>query len=143
MNSRIVVVGSSEVAISFLEQLVYSPHLHFTNLVLVSLHGLSISPPSVTAHNPWCTTSTAALLGLNTWVNVLKGKLTFINRSVSHSYRHTHVHVCVITCMQQRQFESFQHSSATHIHTYMSVHAYHILSLLLHVRVLSLGLNSM
>ncbi|KAI8924099.1 hypothetical protein BC831DRAFT_498577 [Entophlyctis helioformis] len=39
INSRIVVLGGSDVSTAFLERLVYTPHLHFTHLTLISKGG--------------------------------------------------------------------------------------------------------
>ncbi|KAL2917552.1 hypothetical protein HK105_202835 [Polyrhizophydium stewartii] len=39
VNSRIVVLGGSDVSTAFLEHLVYTPHLHFTHVTLISADG--------------------------------------------------------------------------------------------------------
>ncbi|POM71218.1 Adenylate kinase [Phytophthora palmivora] len=44
INQRVVLVGASDAALSCLARLVTTPYLHFSNLTLVSPHGLMIAP---------------------------------------------------------------------------------------------------
>uniref|UniRef100_UPI00398F1531 cilia- and flagella-associated protein 61 n=1 Tax=Pristiophorus japonicus TaxID=55135 RepID=UPI00398F1531 len=89
INSRIVVIGSSEVAISFLETLVFCPHLRFNNITFVSTCGC----PG-THSNPVCRRFQArshsyehddyTLISLQSWVNVVIGKMIGIDRAAKH-----------------------------------------------------------
>ncbi|EDO37268.1 predicted protein [Nematostella vectensis] len=87
INARIVVVGASDVGISFLETFVFCPHLRFNNLTLVSPQGL----PGQTAPDKLvnsCLPSSMcydddiyANMSLRTWINVVKGSMTAIDRT--------------------------------------------------------------
>ncbi|KAG7378070.1 hypothetical protein PHYPSEUDO_010587 [Phytophthora pseudosyringae] len=44
INQRVVLVGASDAALSCLVRLVATPYLHFSNLSLVSPHGLTVAP---------------------------------------------------------------------------------------------------
>ncbi|XP_071962157.1 cilia- and flagella-associated protein 61-like [Antedon mediterranea] len=87
INARIVIVGSSDVSISFLETLAFCPHLRFNNLVLISPHGLpgDNTPDDVvssflsTPHN--YTQNELAQISLRTWVNVVNAKMIAIDRA--------------------------------------------------------------
>ncbi|KAJ8275016.1 hypothetical protein COCON_G00096410 [Conger conger] len=88
VNIRIVVVGASDTGISFLEMLAFCPHLRFNNLTLISSHGL---PGSADGENiSFLATSHSygdrdhAQLSLRSWVNVIVGKMTGINRADKH-----------------------------------------------------------
>ncbi|XP_064599733.1 cilia- and flagella-associated protein 61-like [Liolophura sinensis] len=90
INARIVVVGASDVGIAFLETLAYCPHLQFNNLVLISPHGLPgemakdelrdsmLSQSHCYSHDEY------AKISLRTWVNVVYGKMTAIDRKKKH-----------------------------------------------------------
>ncbi|XP_075059935.1 cilia- and flagella-associated protein 61 [Mixophyes fleayi] len=87
INARIVVVGASDVGISFLETLVFCPHLKFNNITLISTHGLpGNNPPVSCADRDFLASSHCyndkdyALMSLRSWVNVVVGKMTGIDR---------------------------------------------------------------
>ncbi|KAM6455925.1 cilia- and flagella-associated protein 61 [Liasis olivaceus] len=90
VNCRIVVVGASNVGISFLETLIFCPHLKFNNLTLISAHGLPGKDESNNLHkrfliNSYCfNEDDYALMSLGSWINVVAGKMTAINRSAKH-----------------------------------------------------------
>uniref|UniRef100_A0A670Y9B6 L-amino-acid oxidase n=1 Tax=Pseudonaja textilis TaxID=8673 RepID=A0A670Y9B6_PSETE len=90
VNCRIVVVGASNVGISFLETLIFCPHLKFNNLTLISAHGLPGKDKSNNLHkefliNSYCfNEDDYALMSLGSWINVVAGKMIAINRSAKH-----------------------------------------------------------
>ncbi|XP_066480576.1 cilia- and flagella-associated protein 61 [Tiliqua scincoides] len=90
VNARIVVVGASNVGISFLETLVFCPHLKFNNLTLISTHGLPGKNEMNHLHKLFLITSHCfsdddfALMSLGSWINVVVGKMTGIDRSAKH-----------------------------------------------------------
>jgi len=73
VQEQIVVVGASDVAISFLKELIYQPHLCFTNLVLVSNQRND-------AVDSLYSEEDIVKLGLSTWVNVVHGFVCELNR---------------------------------------------------------------
>jgi NADH dehydrogenase FAD-containing subunit len=90
INMRIVVVGASEVGLSFLETLAFSPHLRFNNLTLVSPRGLPgeleydfVRDQMLTKTMNYNHTSFATM-SLRTWINVVYGKMTSIDRRNKH-----------------------------------------------------------
>ncbi|NXH16161.1 CFA61 protein, partial [Bucco capensis] len=90
VNTRIVVVGASDVGISFLETLVFCPHLKFNNLTLISIHGLPGNDPPGSQHRRFLINSHCfndkdyAQMSLCSWVNVVVGKMTGINRAAKY-----------------------------------------------------------
>ncbi|XP_064915525.1 cilia- and flagella-associated protein 61 isoform X1 [Columba livia] len=90
INTRIVVVGASDVGISFLETLVFCPHLKFNNLTLISTHGLPGTDPLASKHRRFLINSHCfndedyAQMSLCSWVNVVVGKMTGINRAAKY-----------------------------------------------------------
>ncbi|KFQ92308.1 Uncharacterized protein C20orf26, partial [Nipponia nippon] len=90
INTRIVVVGASDVGISFLETLVFCPHLKFNNLTLISIHGLPGKDLPGSKHRRFLINSHCfndedyAQMSLCSWVNVVVGKMTGINRAAKY-----------------------------------------------------------
>ncbi|NXR04832.1 CFA61 protein, partial [Sagittarius serpentarius] len=90
INTRIVVVGASDVGISFLETLIFCPHLKFNNLTLISIHGLPGKDLPGSKHGRFLINSHCfndedyAQMSLCSWVNVVVGKMTGINRAAKY-----------------------------------------------------------
>ncbi|NWX48175.1 CFA61 protein, partial [Steatornis caripensis] len=90
VNTRIVVVGASDVGISFLETLIFCPHLKFNNLTLISIHGLPGKDLLGSGHRRFLINSHCfndedyAQMSLCSWVNVVVGKMTGINRTAKY-----------------------------------------------------------
>lgn len=90
INHRIVVVGCSTTALAFLEHLIYSPDsdgVWFTQLTLISPMGLRASEIDMESElaEAFCgeehyTPAHVRRLAFGTWVNVMHGKMTQINR---------------------------------------------------------------
>ncbi|XP_063155997.1 cilia- and flagella-associated protein 61 [Candoia aspera] len=90
VNCRIVVVGASDVGISFLETLIFCPHLKFSSLTLISTHGLPGKDESNNLHERFLISSYCfneddyALMSLGSWINVVAEKMIAIDRSAKH-----------------------------------------------------------
>ncbi|NXI34993.1 CFA61 protein, partial [Galbula dea] len=90
VNIRIVVVGASDVGISFLETLIFCPHLKFNNLTLISIHGLPGKDLQGSKYRRFLINSHCfndedyAQMSLCSWVNVVVGKMTGINRAAKY-----------------------------------------------------------
>ncbi|XP_070577295.1 cilia- and flagella-associated protein 61-like isoform X2 [Ptychodera flava] len=86
VNARIVVVGASDVGISFLETLTFCPHLRFNNLTLISPNGLPGELPPDPVRSSFLSQSQCysqdelSQISLRSWVNVVFGKMIAINR---------------------------------------------------------------
>nr|XP_044604765.1 cilia- and flagella-associated protein 61 isoform X2 [Equus asinus] len=90
VNAKIVVVGASNVGISFLETLVFCSHLKFSNLTLISTHGLpgkkllSTEQRKFLASDHCFNDKDHALMSLCSWVNVVVGRMTAIDRAAKY-----------------------------------------------------------
>ncbi|XP_004687196.1 PREDICTED: cilia- and flagella-associated protein 61 [Condylura cristata] len=90
VNAKIVVVGASNVGISFLETLVFCSHLKFSNLTLISTHGLPGKKLLDSEQRKFLATDHCfndkdyALMSLCSWVNVVVGRMTAIDRVAKH-----------------------------------------------------------
>ncbi|CAG2054850.1 unnamed protein product [Timema podura] len=89
INTKIIIVGTSNAELGFLEQLLFGPscvRLTFNNLTLVCPHGMTGDLDHPGLHNQLlpqtCHFSAQymAKISLHTWVNIVSGYLTAINR---------------------------------------------------------------
>ncbi|EDV28663.1 uncharacterized protein TRIADDRAFT_19305 [Trichoplax adhaerens] len=86
INARIIVVGASDVGVSFLEKLIFSPHMRFNNLKLISPNGIpgQLKPNSLRNQflaDSYCyTQQNYDQIALHSWVSVIKGEVKAINR---------------------------------------------------------------
>ena len=81
VNTRIVFIGGSDLSIAALERLIYTPHLHFTNLILISNESF---PPKdeegyIVKHSCY-SDKDLKQVGLNHFVRVIKGSVEKIVR---------------------------------------------------------------
>nr|XP_031530285.1 cilia- and flagella-associated protein 61 [Vicugna pacos] len=87
INAKIVVVGASSVGISFLDTLVFCSHLKFSNLTLISTHGLpgkkllGSEQRKFLASDHCFNDRDHAVLSLCSWVSVVVGRMTAIDRA--------------------------------------------------------------
>ncbi|XP_069788458.1 cilia- and flagella-associated protein 61 isoform X2 [Narcine bancroftii] len=89
INSRIVVVGASEIGISFLETLVFCPHLRFNNITLISTCAIPESHSSTSCRRFQARSHSYehddyTLMSLQSWVNMVVGKMIGIDRAAKH-----------------------------------------------------------
>uniref|UniRef100_Q8NHU2-4 Isoform 4 of Cilia- and flagella-associated protein 61 n=1 Tax=Homo sapiens TaxID=9606 RepID=Q8NHU2-4 len=90
VNAKIIVVGASSVGISFLETLVFCSHMKFNNLTLISTHGLPGKKLLDTEQRKFLASDHCfndkdyALMSLCSWVNVVVGRMTGIDRAAKH-----------------------------------------------------------
>lgn len=73
-------VGGSDTSLSLLEHLVFNPHLHFSNILLISPHGLPQTTPTGHTQTYCSTKESLSLLGLRVWVSVVRGRLIGLDR---------------------------------------------------------------
>ncbi|XP_043336494.1 cilia- and flagella-associated protein 61 [Cervus canadensis] len=87
INAKIVVVGASNVGISFLETLVFCSHLKFSNLTLISTYGLpgkkllGNEQRKFLANDHCYNDRDHELMSLCSWVNVVVARMTAIDRA--------------------------------------------------------------
>ncbi|XP_028809388.1 cilia- and flagella-associated protein 61 isoform X1 [Denticeps clupeoides] len=88
INARIVVVGASDTALSFLETLVFCPHLRFNNITLISAHGYlgyyDNEKMRFLSTSHCYSDKEHGQLSLHAWVNVVEEKMTGIDRPAKH-----------------------------------------------------------
>lgn len=90
INERIVIVGCSTTALGFLRELIFHKHcshMYFANITLISPNGLGYDAYADESEleesficDPTFTTSYVGRLAIPTWVNVVNGFVSRIDR---------------------------------------------------------------
>ncbi|KAJ3008363.1 UNVERIFIED_CONTAM: hypothetical protein HDU68_003139, partial [Siphonaria sp. JEL0065] len=81
INTKIVVVGGSDTGIAFLEKLVYTPHLHFSNITLISTAGVPSRPNAESFVDNKCYSQIELKqLGLDHYVRIIRASTTEFDR---------------------------------------------------------------
>ncbi|KAI8808893.1 hypothetical protein BJ742DRAFT_891455, partial [Cladochytrium replicatum] len=95
VNSRIVVIGGSDVGISFLESLVYSPHLFFSNLTLISKDGITLRKEenSFILNQRCYTNLELKQMGLDHFVEIVHGSAIEIDRVLKRVLLNSNVYI--------------------------------------------------
>ncbi|KAF7690455.1 hypothetical protein HF521_012259 [Silurus meridionalis] len=111
INARIVVVGASDTGLAFLEALVFCPHLQFNNLTLISPLGFpehhSTENISFLSTSHCYTERDHGQLSLRSWVNVVMGKMTAIDRRAKRVQvnGHHYIHYDQLILCTGQQYE--------------------------------------
>ena len=82
-NAQIVIVGSSDTGLAFAQELVYTAHLEFTNITLVSTDGLATYEEGEFLASSLCFDAMELKQsGLENYINVVPGTVTAIHRNL-------------------------------------------------------------
>jgi hypothetical protein len=80
VNSRLVVLGGSDVGVAFLESLVYTTHLHFSNLTLISRNGNPSVHDDAFVSSRNYSSSSILQLSMDYFVNIVEDNVVEIHR---------------------------------------------------------------
>nr|XP_022903114.1 cilia- and flagella-associated protein 61-like [Onthophagus taurus] len=121
INSQIVVIGASDAGLSFLTNLIFhntkNTHTTFTNITLVSTHGLPSHKPNKIKDMMIPNTSEIgssrylSTISLPTYVNVIEGVMSMIdraNKAILVNSTWLHYDVLILTCGSQFQIPTIK-----------------------------------
>ncbi|KAJ3073780.1 hypothetical protein HDU98_000700 [Podochytrium sp. JEL0797] len=80
INSKIVLIGGSDTGLAFLEKLVYSPHLYFSNITLISTAGVPVKASGGGKEGESFVENKLRQLGLDHYVRIIRSSTTEFDR---------------------------------------------------------------
>eukprot|EP00163_Fabomonas_tropica_P026367 TRINITY_DN4814_c0_g1_i1.p1 TRINITY_DN4814_c0_g1~~TRINITY_DN4814_c0_g1_i1.p1 ORF type:complete len:1375 (-),score=400.93 TRINITY_DN4814_c0_g1_i1:204-4328(-) len=86
INTRIVVIGASDMSLAFMEYLLYVPYLNFTHITLISPGGLPDGDFSFLTDSHTYSSKVFAQLALDDRITVLRSRLVDIDRENKCTY---------------------------------------------------------